>query len=76
MAIRSSDSSEALTAANDAATLLRLAADALDMVRHRVHGDTYTQTDELFREISDLYRRTEALEQQVSDYVTARDRPR
>jgi hypothetical protein len=76
MPIRKSDSREALTAANDVVTLLRVAADTAQLVRERVHGDTYVQTDELLRAITGLHRRAEELERQVAAYVTERDRSR
>ena len=76
MAYRSSDQSEALTAANDAATLLRLAGEALQLVRDRVHGGAYEETDALFREVSALVRRAEGLEGEVAAYFTERARRR
>ncbi|HKJ71797.1 MAG TPA: hypothetical protein VKA55_08615 [Gammaproteobacteria bacterium] len=72
MAYRSSDASEALTAASDVVTLLRLAADNAQMVRDRVHGETYDGVDELLHDISELYRRAEDLEGRVEAYVTER----
>lgn len=72
MTIRRSDETEALTAASDAATLLRLAADALELVRDRVHGETYEHIDDLYRDLTGLHRRAEDVEREVQDYVTAR----
>lgn len=72
MTNRRSDEPEALTAANDTSTLIRLAADSAELVRERVHGETYERVDELFRALVDLYRQAGEVEEEVSSYITER----
>ena len=64
------EQSEAIMAASDVVTLIRLAQGAAYRVKERAHGEAYARADSLSGELQNLLREAEAMERQVKEDPT------
>jgi len=64
---RLAEQSEAIMAASDVVTLVRLAQGAAYRLKERVHGDSYARAEAISGDLQDLLREAEALEGRVKE---------
>lgn len=64
---RLAEQSEAIMAASDVVTLVRLAQGAAYRLKERVHGDNYARAEAISGDLQDLLREAEDLEARVKE---------
>lgn len=64
---RLAEQSEAIMAASDVVTLVRLAQGAAYRLEERVHGDSYARAEAVAGDLQDLLREAEALEARIKE---------